>query len=90
MYVAFVFDAYARRVLGWKVSKSMTTDLVLDAINQAASVNPRTSPDIRSLEVSMSFSFKGRVSRGFQCRIGWVHTVLFDQKRNPLGSTVAR
>jgi len=58
VYVAFVIDAYARRVLGWKVSKSMTTDLVLDAINQAASVNPRTSPDIRSLEVSMSFSFK--------------------------------
>ena len=35
MYVAFVIDAYARRILGWKVSTSMTTDLVLDAINQA-------------------------------------------------------
>jgi putative transposase len=35
VYVAFVIDAYARRVLGWKVSSSMTTDLVLDAINQA-------------------------------------------------------
>ena len=35
MYVEFVIDAYARRVLGWKVSISMTTDLVLDAINQA-------------------------------------------------------
>lgn len=33
--VAFVIDAYARRILGWKVSNSMTTDLVLDAINQA-------------------------------------------------------
>ena len=35
VYVAFVIDAYARRVLGWKVSTSMSTDLVLDAINQA-------------------------------------------------------
>ena len=35
VYVAFVTDAYARRILGWKVSTSMTTDLVLDAINQA-------------------------------------------------------
>ena len=35
VYVAFVIDAYARRVLGWKVSTSMTTDLVLDAVNQA-------------------------------------------------------
>jgi len=35
VYVAFVIDAYARRILGWKVATSMTTDLVLDAINQA-------------------------------------------------------
>lgn len=35
VYVAFVIDAYARRILGWKVSSSMTTGLVLDAINQA-------------------------------------------------------
>ncbi len=35
VYVAFVIDAYARRILGWKVSTSMTTGLVLDAINQA-------------------------------------------------------
>lgn len=35
VYVAFVIDAYARRILGWKVSASMTTDLVLAAIDQA-------------------------------------------------------
>lgn len=35
VYVAFVVDAYARRILGWKVSTAMTTDLVLAAINQA-------------------------------------------------------
>jgi hypothetical protein len=33
--VAFVIDAYARRILGWRVSNRMTTPLVLDAINQA-------------------------------------------------------
>jgi putative transposase len=33
--VAFVIDAYARRILGWKASNRMTTPLVLDAINQA-------------------------------------------------------
>jgi len=26
VYVAFVIDAYARRILGWKFSTSMTTD----------------------------------------------------------------
>ena len=34
-YVAFVIDVYARRIVGWRVSSSMTTDLVLDALEQA-------------------------------------------------------
>ena len=34
-YVAFVIDAYARRIVGWRVSPSMTTPLVLDALEQA-------------------------------------------------------
>jgi putative transposase len=32
VYVAFVIDAYARRILGWRVATSMTTALVLDAL----------------------------------------------------------
>jgi putative transposase len=35
VYVAFVVDAYARRILGWSVSTSMTTDFVLHAFEQA-------------------------------------------------------
>ena len=35
VYVAFVIDAYARRILGWSVSSSMTTDFVLHAFEQA-------------------------------------------------------
>ena len=35
MYVAFVTDAYARRILGWRTGSSMTTQLVLDALEQA-------------------------------------------------------
>lgn len=35
LYVAFVIDVYARRIVGWRVSKSMTTDFVLDALEQA-------------------------------------------------------
>jgi putative transposase len=33
VYVAFVIDAYARRILGWRSSTSMTARLVLDAID---------------------------------------------------------
>jgi len=35
VYVAFVIGAYARRIVGWQVSASMTTDFVLDALEQA-------------------------------------------------------
>jgi len=35
VYVAFVIDAYARRILGWRCSTSMTTPFALDAIEHA-------------------------------------------------------
>jgi putative transposase len=35
LYVAFVIDVYARRIVGWPVSSSMRTDFVLDALEQA-------------------------------------------------------
>ena len=35
MYVAFVIDVFARKIVGWRVSISMTTEFVLDALNQA-------------------------------------------------------
>jgi putative transposase len=34
-FVAFVTDAYARRILGWRVASTMTTAMVLDGIEQA-------------------------------------------------------
>jgi transposase InsO family protein len=34
-YVAFVIDVFARRVVGWRVSSSLATDFVLDALEQA-------------------------------------------------------
>ncbi|BBY36833.1 putative transposase for insertion sequence element IS986/IS6110 [Mycobacterium mantenii] len=34
-YVAFVTDAYARQILGWRVAATMTTATVLDSIEQA-------------------------------------------------------
>ena len=35
VYVAFVVDVYARRIVGWRVSRSLRTELVLDALEQA-------------------------------------------------------
>ncbi len=40
MYVAFVNNVYARRIVGWKVSATAHTDFVLDALEQALHARP--------------------------------------------------
>jgi transposase InsO family protein len=35
VYVAFVIDVFARRIVGWRVLSSLKTDIVLDALEQA-------------------------------------------------------
>jgi putative transposase len=36
IYVAFVTDVFSRRIVGWKAARSMSKDLVIDALNMAA------------------------------------------------------
>lgn len=35
VYVAFIIDVFARRIVGWRVSSSLHTDIALDALEQA-------------------------------------------------------
>ena len=35
VYVAFVIDVFARRIVGWRVANTLRTELVLDALEQA-------------------------------------------------------
>jgi putative transposase len=35
VYVAFIIDVFARRIVGWRVSRSLKTDLALEALEQA-------------------------------------------------------
>ncbi len=35
VYVAFVVDVFARRIVGWRVARTLHTELVLDALEQA-------------------------------------------------------
>jgi transposase InsO family protein len=44
VYVAFVIDAFARRIVGWKVSATATAAFVLDALEQAIHAR-RPGPD---------------------------------------------
>jgi len=49
VYVAFVIDAYARRILGWRAGTCMATQLVMDAMEQALWTRGRAGADLSSL-----------------------------------------
>ena len=40
VYVAFVIDVFSRRIVGWRVSSNMRSDLALDALEQALHARP--------------------------------------------------
>ena len=57
VYVAFVIDAFARRIVGWRVSRTAHADFVLDALEQALTTGGRlpaaTSCTIRTADPNM-------------------------------------
>jgi putative transposase len=48
-YTALVIDAYARRILGWSVATTMTSQLVVDAVEQAVWTRQREGKDLTGL-----------------------------------------
>jgi putative transposase len=46
-YTSFITDAFARRIVGWRVSKSLRTDLALDALEMA--ICTRNGEDLTQL-----------------------------------------
>jgi putative transposase len=49
VYVAFVVDAFARRIIGWRTGTSMSTQLVLDALEQAVWTRQRDGVSLDSV-----------------------------------------
>lgn len=49
VYVAFVMDLFARRIVGWRVSRSLRTDLALDALEHAIWTRSRDQRDLSRL-----------------------------------------
>ncbi len=43
VYVAFVTDVFSRKIVGWRVSNSLRSDLALDALEQALHARPAIS-----------------------------------------------
>ena len=88
VYVAFVVDVYSRWIVGWRVLKSMQTDLVLDALEQAlwARGKPKgvTHHSDRGSQY-LSIRYSERLAEaGFQASVGTVG----DSYDNALAETI--
>jgi putative transposase len=67
VYVAFVIDAYSRRILGWRAATSMKTALVLDALEQALWTRRRSGrPDLAGLIHHTDAGSQGGFNRSSQ------------------------
>ncbi|MCF6510141.1 IS3 family transposase [Blastococcus sp. MG754426] len=49
VYAAFVIDVFSRRVVGWQLSKSLRTDLALDALEMGIWTRRRAGRDVGGL-----------------------------------------
>jgi transposase InsO family protein len=63
VYVAFVMDVYSRRIVGWRASNSLRSDLALDALEQALYERPRTEGLIHHSDRGVQPRFKGSSQR---------------------------
>ena len=66
VYVAFVIDAYSRRILGWRAATSMKTALVLDALEQALWTRRRDGRDLAGLVHHTDAGSQGEFNRSSQ------------------------
>jgi putative transposase len=69
VYVAFVIDAYARRIIGWRAATSMTTPLVLDALEHALFTRTQEGVDTLAGLVSHSDAGSQYTSIAFTSRL---------------------
>jgi transposase InsO family protein len=73
LYVAFIIDVFSRSIVGWRVSRSLRSDLALDALEQA--LHPAAHRGTRSLQrpTSGALLLSGLESRaGAAQRRPWV------------------
>ena len=88
VYVAFVIDVFSRNIVGWRVMKSMQTQLILDALEQALWARGKPKGVIHHSDRGsqyVSIRYSERLSEaGFSASIGSVG----DSYDNALAETI--
>ncbi len=88
VYVAFVVDVFSRHIVGWRVSRSLKTELVLDALEQAIWARQDTSKLIHHSDRGcqyLSIRYSERLSEaGIEASVGSVG----DSYDNALAETI--
>ncbi len=88
VYVAFVIDVFSRHIVGWRVSRSLKTELVLDALEQAIWARKDTSELIHHSDRGcqyLSIRYSERLAEaGIEASVGSVG----DSYDNALAETV--
>src|SRR3954453_19307207 len=69
VYVAFVIDAFSRRIVGWKADTSMKTELVLDTLEMALWPRDREGIPLAAGRVSHSDAASQYTSFAFTTRL---------------------
>lgn len=74
VFVAFVIDVFARRIVGWRVSRSMKAELALDALEQALWARGDTEGVIHHSDRGsqyLAIRYTERLAEaGIQCSVG--------------------
>jgi putative transposase len=74
VFVAFVIDVYSRMIVGWRVSRSVKTELVLDALEQAIHARADTQGLIHHSDRGsqyLSIRYSARLAEcGIQASVG--------------------
>ncbi len=77
VYVSFIIDLFSRRIVGWQASRSLRTDLALNALEQAIWERNRTGVDLDGLINHSDWGVQGSIYRsGTQNgspKTGWFH-----------------
>ena len=61
--VAFITDVFSRRIVGWRVSSSLRSDLALDALEQALHARPDLDQLVHHSDRGVQGGFKGSSQR---------------------------